>query len=342
MSSGLFSVLTTIQEPTSSVLRLSEKLAAVGAELIVVGDRKGPTQFNVPGARLLTLHDQIQSPFELGRQLPVDHYSRKNIGYLAAIQQNATCIYETDDDNAPNETWTPRGRMTQARSCAPRPWVNVYRLFSDEHIWPRGFPLERITDPSTYATDGSPDGDAEQQLFDAPIQQGLANGSPDIDAVWRLTLDRPFQFKQAPSVWLPAGTWSPFNSQTTWWWPQAYPLLYLPSYCSFRMTDIWRSFVAQRCVWAMGLGIVFHAPEADQERNQHNLLRDFEDEIPGYLNNQRIVTALAGLPLRAGEDAASDNLLRCYEELIRIGVIPEKEMPLLQAWVADLVSVRGD
>src|SRR5436309_7877782 len=205
MSTGLCSVLTTIQEPTPSVLRLADKLAAAGAELIVVGDRKGPATFNVPGARLLTLEDQIQSPFQLGRQLPVNHYSRKNIGYLAAIQNNAACIYETDDDNAPNETWAPRAHRTQARRYVTRSWVNVYRLFSDEHIWPRGFPLERITDPSTYRNGGHPDGDGEPQWFDAPIQQGLANGSPDIDAVWRLTLDRPFRFKQAPSVWLPPG-----------------------------------------------------------------------------------------------------------------------------------------
>jgi hypothetical protein len=321
---------------------LGGKLAAAGAKLIVVGDRKGPAQFNVPGAHLLTLHDQIQSPFELARKVPLDHYSRKNIGYLAAIQQNATCIYETDDDNAPNETWTTRTRMAQARTCATRPWVNVYRLFSDEFIWPRGFPLERIRDMNTYPSEGNQNGEVEQLWFDAPIQQGLANGSPDIDAVWRLTLDRPFQFKQAPSVWLPAGTWSPFNSQTTWWWPEAYPLLYLPSYCSFRMTDIWRSFVAQRCLWEMGLGIVFHAPEVDQERNEHNLLRDFEDEVPGYLQNQRIVTALERLSLRSGENVASENLLSCYEELIRIGVMPKKEIPLLEAWVVDLSSVRGD
>jgi hypothetical protein len=329
-------VLTTIQKPTTCVWRLSEKLRRLDAELIVAGDKKGPAEYPVPDAQLLSLLDQIDSGFELARALPTGHYARKNIAYLTAIQRGATCIYETDDDNAPNEHWERRHRTTLARSCSARPWANVYRMFSDEHIWPRGFPLDRITDPDTFTLDES----TPEQLVDAPVQQGLANGSPDVDAIWRLTLDHPFQFTRKPSVLLPTGTWCPFNSQTTWWWPPAFPLLYLPSHCSFRMTDIWRGFIAQRCLWEMGYHLVFHAAEVDQARNEHNLLQDLEDEIPGYLNNHRIVAGLESLSLRGGEESASDNLLQCYELLVRIGVIPEKELGLVQAWLADLAVLQ--
>ena len=134
-------------------------------------------------------------------------------------------------------------------------------------------------------------------LLHAPIQQGLANNSPDVDAVWRLVLDEEFTFSEGPSVLLRPGAWCPFNSQTTWWWPEAYPLLYLPSYCSFRMTDIWRSFVAQRCLWETGNGVVFHGPEVFQERNLHSLSSDFEAEIPGYLGNASIAHTLEQLHL---------------------------------------------
>src|SRR5581483_5657775 len=102
-----------------------------------------------------------------------------------------------------------------------------------------------------------------------------------------------------------------FNSQTTWWWPEAFPLLYLPSFCSFRMTDIWRSFVAQRCLWELGHGLVFHASEVIQERNQHNLLRDFGDEVSGYLQNSRLTAALQELRLQPGPAAAGANLIAC-------------------------------
>ena len=78
-------------------------------------------------------------PFELAQLLPVGHYARKNLAYLAAIQQGATCIYETDDDNAPNENWVVRSEeVEQCRvvSSAENLWVNVYRYFSAENVWP--------------------------------------------------------------------------------------------------------------------------------------------------------------------------------------------------------------
>lgn len=118
-----------------------------------------------------------------------------------------------------------------------------------------------------------------------------------------------------------------------------YPVLYLPSFCSFRMTDIFRSFVAQRCLWELGFGLVFHAPEVIQERNPHNLLRDFADEVPGYLQNPAIVRALERLCLRCGPDRLPENIRLCYEELVRISVLPPRELTLVDAWLADIHSI---
>jgi hypothetical protein len=176
---------------------------------------------------------------------------------------------------------------------------------------------------------------------DSPIQQGLANLSPDVDAVWRLILDQEFEFRTGPSVLLPRNTWCPFNSQTTWWWPTAFTLMYLPSHCPFRMTDIWRSFIAQRCLWEFADGVVFHAAEVDQERNVHNLMRDFADEVPGYLQNSRIAEILENLELKPGCAATGQNLLACYHALVRAGVFPEVELPLVEAWVADLSQLSA-
>jgi hypothetical protein len=113
-------------------------------------------------------------------------------------------------------------------------------------------------------------------------------------------------------------------------------LLYLPSFVSFRMTDIWRSFIAQRCLWALGHGVVFHGPEMFQDRNPHNLLRDFEQEIPGYLGNARIAEILEVLPLLPGESKVGHNLRLCYEALIAEGIVPAQEMLLVECWLHDL------
>jgi hypothetical protein len=44
----LYSIITTIQKPTASVLGLVEKLNEVGGKLIVAGDKKGPADFHPP------------------------------------------------------------------------------------------------------------------------------------------------------------------------------------------------------------------------------------------------------------------------------------------------------
>ncbi len=244
-SPKFYSVITTIQSPTPAVRGLCRTLRRVPGPLLVLGDRKGPREYRLDGAELFTLDRQLELPLRLPRLLPANHYTRKNIGYLVAISRGADCIYETDDDNCPLKGWQLRTRTVRARKVKGPGWCNVYRYFSDTLIWPRGLPLDQITAARMKSM-------ASRRLssFVSPIQQGLADGSADVDALWRLVLDKPFHFRPGASVALTPGVWCPFNSQSTWWWPEAYPLMYLPSFCSFRMTDIWRSFVAQRCLWA--------------------------------------------------------------------------------------------
>ena len=138
---------------------------------------------------------------------------------------------------------------------------------------------------------------------------------------------KEFLFDRRDSIHLGPGNWCPFNTQSTWWWPEAYPLLYIPSSCSFRMCDIWRGFVAQKCLWQTGQGIIFHAPEVKQNRNQHNLFRDFEDEIDGYLSNEKIRKTLDALVFDSNN--MNHNLLSCYEALVEGGFFPNTELDLV-------------
>jgi len=167
----------------------------------------------------------------------------------------------------------------------------------------------------------------------------LADENPDIDAVFRLTQALPHNFDLKAKVALGAQSWCPFNSQNTTFYAEAFPLLYLPSYCSFRMTDIWRSFIAQRICWENEWYVLFDEATVWQERNNHNLLRDFEDEIPGYLNNSKICKTLGELKLKKGKTNIFENLISCYQALIDINVVGSDEMPLLKAWISDLEKI---
>lgn len=324
-------VVTSIAKPNVPLRQLAEGCRQNGYEFIVIGDEASPTVFDLDACRFYGLKEQRELGLKFAELCPTRHYARKNIGYLVAMQSGATMIIETDDDNLPYEQfWTQRCRHQSVHSIAGAGWVNIYRYFTDLNIWPRGLPLDQINNP-VPAYDDLP-----LENVDSPIQQGLSDTDPDVDAIYRLILPLPLSFRNDRRLALRSGSWSPFNSQNTTWWREAFPLLYLPAYCSFRMTDIWRSFVAQRIAWANDWSILFHEPTGEQERNEHNLMRDFQDELPGYLNNRRICEAFAQLQLPSGVAHLTENLRACYEQLVRMDLLDSRELTLIDAWIEDL------
>jgi len=323
-------VITTINPPTEAI----RKIAGTCQDwtFLVVGDKKTPADWHWPGATFLSAAEQLQMG-KFAAECPFNHYARKNVGYLWAAARGAEIIAETDDDNIPYDTFLQQvGRELTARPVQKSGWENVYTHFTEDRIWPRGFPLEMITESLAKRSELG-----EARPFDCPVQQYLADGDPDVDAVYRMTIVAETKFQQNTVV-LEPGTYCPFNSQNTIFWREAFPLLYLPAYVSFRMTDIWRSFVAEACLYAMGKAIAFREATVFQERNQHSLIKDFRDEVPGYLNNVRIVEILSGLSLASAPSETSANVQKCYEALVGADIVPAKELPLLQAWLAELAA----
>jgi hypothetical protein len=302
-----------------------------GIDFIVIGDVSSPREFSLSGCDFWSIDRQRALDSSLAAILPERHYSRKNLGYLVAMRQGAEIIVETDDDNFPCKTfWGERSLKRNVPLIEDAGWVNVYQYYSSAAIWPRGFPLEMIQLPTP------PLASWPMTECSCPIQQGLADDNPDVDAVYRLLYPLPQKFDPTVSLALGTHSWSPFNSQNTTWFKDAFPLLYLPSNCSFRMTDIWRSFVAQRICWANDWRIFFHGPTVWQERNEHSLLKDFADEVVGYLNNASMCELLSSLRLRPGSEYLGENLLCCYRALIERGLIGTGEIELLEAWLRDI------
>jgi hypothetical protein len=102
------------------------------------------------------------------------------------------------------------------------------------------------------------------------------------------------------------------------------------------MCDIWRSFIAQRIM----PGIMFHGPTVFQERNEHDLHKDFIDEIPGYVHNAAIREALIDLRFD-DKDSIYDKMERCYSMMILNRWIGVEEAPLLEAWIRTCKSLIG-
>lgn len=328
-------VITSVSSPNRVLKTYAEECAKHHVEFIVIGDTKSPRHFVLPGCNFWGIDRQKESGFRLAKIIPENHYARKNIGYLLSARNGAEAIIETDDDNFPKrDFWKERRLESNAHPLVNKGWINVYRYFINRNVWPRGFALEHVLDQIPDLENVKP-----EDAICCPIQQGLADENPDVDAIYRLVMPLPVKFDLSTSVALGKNSWCPFNSQNTTWFRIAFPLMYLPSYCSFRMTDIWRSFVAQRIAWACKWNILFHQATVYQERNEHDLLRDFEDEIPGYLNNSKICKELEELNLKSGPENIFDNLLLCYKKLVQLGYLNSKELRLVESWINDVMSL---
>ncbi len=135
-------VVTTINHPTRQLEKLSK---LEGWQLIVVGDKKTPSDWHLDRCIYLSPEDQVALGYRITSLLPWNHYCRKNIGYLYTIQHGAKIIYDTDDDNEPLEEISPCPQDALLPYIETNQSVfNMYRYFGEPHVWPRGFPLKLI------------------------------------------------------------------------------------------------------------------------------------------------------------------------------------------------------
>lgn len=330
-------VITTVHAPTAGVRALAHGAVQRQAKVFVVGDLKTPGGWACSGAHYLSPELQGELDFKVARELPFHSYTRKMLGYLVAAREGAQWIRETDDDNTPYTAFF--ASVPEMFTCrAPdgeQLWANPYAYFTDRAVWPRGFPLTNVN--KNLGGSSSTSTVSVQAPF---ILQAVADGDPDVDAIYRLTAPdtSDITFATKEPLALPSGVWCPFNSQATTWPRELFALMYLPTTCTFRMTDIWRSFVVQRMLPGLGATLVFTSATVHQDRNEHNLLSDFEQEVPGYLGTEQIRAVLDATPIKGGASNVLSDLETLYRALIDAGFLTSEELPVLTAWLND---VRG-
>ena len=71
-----------------------------------------------------------------------------------------------------------------------------------------------------------------------------------------------------------------------------------------------------------------------QERNPHDLLKDFESEIPCYLYAGKMVN-IVDRAIRRGKPI-TENLYLAYEALHKNGIVERRELDLLKDWIDDI------
>jgi hypothetical protein len=321
-------VITSIFNPTEAVLAFSK---LQDYQLIVVGDKKTPDDWHCNNVDYISLKHQESLEFELSKILPYNHYCRKMLGYLKAIKKGADFIIDTDDDNIPKAKWE-FPEFEEKYDCIPkdRGFVNIYQLYTSQKIWARGLPLNLINKSFQLEKELS------VQNCKVGIWQGLADEDPDVDAIYRLTSDTPCYFDERNPIVLGKGTISPFNTQNTLIRKELFPLMYLPTYVTFRFTDILRGLVAQPIMWLYDYQLGFINATVVQKRNPHDYMKDFISEIPMYKNCEKVIEIVSKSISKS--DSIEINLYNAYESLFKENIVCEQEMVTLKAWLKDIAD----
>lgn len=178
-------VITSVNFPTEHVKYVQDALFEWC--VLVVGDSKSPSSWAYKDITFLSIQDQeeLAQRYSIVPNIPTRSYLRKIVGYLYAIEHGAKYIYETDDDNAALDGLLGfryehfHGLETDCDTQST--FVNPYAYFGQSSVWPRGFPLEMISEKNLAFNC------SKYRISDKLplVQQGLVNGDPDVDAIYR-------------------------------------------------------------------------------------------------------------------------------------------------------------
>ena len=301
LTSDKWVVVTSINAPTPSIHKLTE--LPEPWKIVVISDKKSKNEeWNIfEGSNklvFLSVENQLKLNYKTTKYIPFNSYTRKNLGYLYAIEHGAKEIYETDDDNIfttfeqlyNNFNFS---KVSYAENNITN-MINPYAYFGRPTVWPRGFRLSDIG----YDWSNKFYISTSEQITSKPlVYQGLANGDPDVDAIFRLTrANSKYPIKLDfydiyPLLYFP-GNYIPINSQNTRFLYEAFPALALPTTVAFRVCDIWRGFIMERFIWGYNGTVLFHSPSVYQKRNVHDYYLDFVDEEALYYGLEDILDGL--------------------------------------------------
>ena len=202
--------------------------------------------------------------------------------------------------------------------------VNIYKIFTDKYIWTRGIP------PNHKSINEIPNVYENNTDLKYSIIQGLVNNDPDVDAYYRININNNdnfiFEKDDGYDIILDKYTVSPFNSQNTFWIDtDIFYTLYLPITVTFRYTDILRSFVALYQLWQKNKTIKFTFPTAIQNRNVHDLNKDFESEKSMYESAEQVIYLL--------NNNKEASIIDMYNILYDNKIVQKEELDLLNEWL---------
>jgi hypothetical protein len=255
-------------------------------DLVVVGDLKTPTDYRLKRGIYLDPARQEEFDKELSDTIGWNCIQRRNMGLLWAYKMGADIVATVDDDNIPYNGWGENlmiGRsVTVTKYLTDLPAFDPVGATNERRLWHRGYPLQLLP---------KRDYSRKRTVTIVPdVQADFWNGDPDIDAICRMEHAPECNFD--PSFFPMTGDkMSPFNSQNTFIRRSVLKDYFLFPFIG-RMDDIWAAYYIQ----ALGAHVVYGKASVYQKRNEHDLVKDMQQEYLGYENNLKLVRDLAESP----------------------------------------------
>ncbi|KAH7430661.1 hypothetical protein KP509_08G007900 [Ceratopteris richardii] len=339
-------IIVAVSGPPTDQIRAMVKVQ--GWQVLAIGDSHTPANWDVRGAIFLSIEQQAALGFRILAHLPYTSYVRKSVGYLFAIQHGGKLIYDADEhasilggsldsvfDIALSGSQSKRETLLQYVPMANRTTVNPYIHFGQRSIWPRGFPLESVSNINPeiiYAR--VPSG---RQY----IQQGLSNGFPDVDSIFyhsRKAESESFVVRfdsHALPVSLPRGTMAPVNNINTLFHYSSFWALMLPVSVHPQVSDILRGYWAQRLLWEIGGVCAIYPPSVYREDDMQP--HYFEEEKDLHDNVERLAAFLAAWTSKKG--SFFKRILHLSHAMAGAGFWGIQDVTYTADWLQDLVSV---
>ena len=252
-------VMSAFNSPTPSVVNLIKTID--NWKIVVVSNTKNIKINNswkslrfTKNLIYLTLKEQLNLGYKITKFLKLKAYSRKNIGYLYAIQHGAKEIYEFDEDIIINDindlNINLNNRNISYGITNISKMINPYNYFGERSIWPRGFQLKEIEKNYNNKFFLINSNNLNLKIL---LYQGLIEGIPDVDSIYLQTKilnnSNNINFQNIEPLMYFPGNYIPINSKNTKYLYELFPFLTLPTTINEKISDIFRGYIIQYFAW---------------------------------------------------------------------------------------------
>ena len=345
-NSSKWIVLTTINSPKKDLNKLLK--TPEPWKIVVIGDNMTNNttweEFkNSTKLIYLSVEDQLKLGYNIIKYIPLNSYTRKNIGYLYAIQNGANEIYDIDDNiRLVNNIFLNiyENKYTVYAENNNSVMVNPYNYFGKPSMWPRGYRLKDIEkrfENKFYRLF------SQRANLNHLIYQGLLNIEPDVDSIYSQTrvIEKKSmrqKFTYAGNLMYLPGNFVPINSKNTRYLYDIFPSLALPITVPKRVSDIWRGYIMQRYAWIYNGTVIFQHTKAVHRRNHKKNNLNFIDEKDLYYKLDNILNSL-NIDVDNDIKHPSEFLIKLIEILVEKGILGEKDLNMYKACIQDLNSL---